>query len=256
MYSGIYGNIQNQWFEPKCLMNLGHTSQLILWVPCLLVLVYYFSRFVEVIVLREITAKFTIQTLHETSCRYGIPESMRTDNMPQFVSEALQKFATEYGIELRRTTRYWPQANGEVERVNKTLKKRFQISLECPDADWKWDLRMYLLMYNSTPHSTTGVAPSALMFGRVLRDKLPEIPKHATPVIEEIRDKDRETKSRGAEYADERRHAKSISLKEGNTVITKRMAKQNKLSSNFSPEEFTVMRRKGPDITLRSNEDG
>ncbi|XP_055543744.1 uncharacterized protein K02A2.6-like [Wyeomyia smithii] len=137
--------------------------------------------------MKEISAKNTILAFHETFCRYGIPESIKSDNGPQFMSESLQSFCTEFGIELRKTTPYWPQANGEVERANRSLKKRLQISQESCKVDWKWDLRMYLLMYNSTPHSTTGVAPSASMFGRVLRDKLPTFPTGLKKSIEEIR---------------------------------------------------------------------
>lgn len=222
----------------------------------LLVLVDYYSRFVEVIVMREITAKLTIQALHETFCRYGIPESMKTDNGPQFVSEALSRFSTEFGIELIKTSPYWPQANGEVERTNRALKKRLQISQETPHSDWKWDLRMYLLMYNSTPHSTTGVAPSALMFGRVLRDKLPNMPSIGNQLTEEITDRDRERKLKGSEYTDHRRHAKPSGINIGDTVVAKRVSQENKLSSNFSPEELEVIYRNGSDVTLRSKESG
>lgn len=222
----------------------------------LLVMVDYFSRFVEVAIMKEITAKLTVQALHETFCRYGIPESIKTDNGPQFVSEALHTFCQEYGSELRKTTPYWPQANGEVERANRALKKRLQISQETAGSDWKWDLRMYLLMYNSTPHSTTGVAPSLLMFGRVLRDKLPAVPHSGMKLIEDIQDRDREKKAKEAEYADSKRRAKPNPIKEGDIVVAKRMTKDNKLATNFSPEELTVVERYGPDVKLHSKETG
>lgn len=221
----------------------------------LLVLVDYFSRFIEVIIMREITAKLTVQALHETFCSNGIPETLRTDNGPQFVSELLSQFCTEHGIRLVRTTPYWPQANGEVERANRALKKRLQISQESTKADWKWDLRTYLLLYNSTPHSTTGVAPSALMFGRVLRDKLPSV-SNTTREYEDIQDKDRERKQAEAEYADKRRHAQYSSLQPGDLVVAKRTIRENKLSSNFSPEELVVVERSGPDVTLKSSQSG
>lgn len=221
----------------------------------LLVIVDYYSRFVEVVVMKEISAKSTIQALHETFCRYGIPESMKSDNGPQFVSDALQEFCKEYGIQLRKVTPYWPQANGEVERANRALKKRLQIS-QTTKSDWKWDLRMYLLMYNSTPHSTTGVAPSALMFGRVLRDKLPGFPSAGMKTVEEVRDKDREKKLKEKEYADNKRKAKLNPLKEGDIVVAKRMTKENKLASNFSPEELIILSRGGSDVTLKSMESG
>ncbi|XP_062557325.1 uncharacterized protein K02A2.6-like [Armigeres subalbatus] len=222
----------------------------------LLVLVDYFSRFIEVIVMKDLTAKLTIQAFHETFCRYGIPETLRTDNGPQFVSEALNRFCKEHGIQLLRTTPYWPQANGEVERANRALKKRLQISQINETSDWRWDLRTYLLLYNSTPHSTTGVAPSALMFGRVLRDKLPSLSAVNKGAIEEIQDRDRQQKLVGAEYADNRRHSQPNAIKVGDVVVARRMLRENKLSSNFHPDELEVVERVGSDATLKSSHSG
>lgn len=119
----------------------------------LFVIVDYFSRFTEAVVMRTMTARRTIEALHETFSRFGVPESIRSDNGPQFISEEFKTYCEEYGITLLRTTPYWPQANGEVERANKTILKHLKISQETGSDDWMWDLRSFLLMYNSTPHA-------------------------------------------------------------------------------------------------------
>ncbi|XP_062557617.1 uncharacterized protein K02A2.6-like [Armigeres subalbatus] len=217
----------------------------------LLVIVDYFSRFIEVIVLKEITAATTVKAFHETFCRFGMPETLKTDNGPQFRSGEFKSFCQEYGIEVRKSTPYWPQANGEVERVNGMIKKHLRIS-QVEDTDWKWDLRMCVLMYNSTPHSTTGVAPSVLMFGRILKDKLPSVPLKPNRMVEEIRDKDTEQKHKSAEYANLRRRARTSNVLVGDTVVVKRPTKENKLTSNFSPEEWVVIEKNGSQVTLRS----
>lgn len=221
----------------------------------LFVLVDYFSRFTEAIVMRQTTAKRTVEALHETFCRFGFPETIKSDNGPQFISEDIKRYCKEYGIVLLKTTPYWPQANGEVERANKTILKHLQISQESDSPDWIWDLRSFLLMYNSTPHSTTGVAPSSLMFGRILRDKLPDF--NGTSVrtdVEEIRDKDWERKLKGAEYSDSRRLAKPSQLRVGDTVVAKRLQKANKLCGTFGSEEYEIVELNGADATLRSRE--
>ena len=49
----------------------------------------------------------------------------------------------------------------------------------------------YLMMYSSTPHSTTGKTPSELFFGRLFRDKLPSLQDYGKKRIdEEIKEKD------------------------------------------------------------------
>lgn len=223
----------------------------------LFVIVDYFSRFTEAVVMRTITARRTIEALHETFSRFGVPESIRSDNGPQFISEEFKTYCEEYGITLLRTTPYWPQANGEVERANKTILKHLKISQETGSDDWMWDLRSFLLMYNSTPHASTGVAPSTLMFGRILRDKLPAFGDVSLRMDQEaIRDRDWERKLKDAEYSNERRQAKHSDLKEGDVVVCKRMVKENKLSSTFAPEEYEVIRLEGSDASLRSINSG
>lgn len=222
----------------------------------LLVIVDYFSRFTEVIIMKQITAQLTVKALHETFCRFGMPESIKTDNGPQFISSDLQAFCKQFGIQHRRTTPYWPQANGEVERINRSIGKRLKISNETAGADWQWDLRTFVLMHNSTPHSTTGVAPSILMFGRQLKDKLPGLLMKGSNILEEIRDRDHVRKMRGAEYTDNRRGAKANDISEGDIVVSKRIQKENKLSTTFDPEEYSVVERNGSDITLKSKETG
>lgn len=222
----------------------------------LLVIIDYFSRFTEVVIMKQITATLTVKALHETFCRFGMPTSLKTDNGPQFVSNELDVFCKEFGIKHVRTTPYWPQANGEVERINRSIGKRLKISQETYGSDWKWDLRMFVLMHNSTPHSTTGVAPSTLMFGRVLKDKLPGLMTRSYNILEEVKDRDRVRKMRDGDYADQRRMAKASDIEAGDTVIVKRIHKENKLSTTFSPEEFIVVDRTGSDVTVKSKESG
>lgn len=220
----------------------------------LLVIVDYYSRFTEVIVMKQTTASLTVQALHKTFCRFGMPESIKTDNGPQFISSELRTFCEEFGIQHMKTTPYWPQANGEVERMNRTIGKHLKISQETQGSDWQWDLRMFILMHNSTPHSTTGIAPSELMFGRVLKDKLPGLMINKKLIIEEIRDRDRIKKYREADYINNKRKAASSEITVGDNVVTKRIQRENKLSTAFTPEEFEVIDMRGSDVTLRSKE--
>ena len=59
---------------------------------------------------------------------------------------------------------------------------------------WKEEVRKYLIAYRSTPHTTTGVSPAELLFGRKIRIKLPEFRKDN--VASEVRDRDSEMKAK------------------------------------------------------------
>lgn len=121
--------------------------------------------------------------------------------------------------------------------------------------DWRQILAQFLLSYHATPHPTIGRAPSELMFGRRIRTKLPEVPIF-TRVNEEHRDHDTLQKEKGKEYADGKRKARFSEISVGDRVLVKRMRKDNKLSSNFAPEEYVVTRKIGADCTVKALENG
>lgn len=83
----------------------------------------YHSRWIEVDVVRATTSKIIIQCLDSQFARYGISKSLRTDNSPNLVSNEIEDYLKEMGVEHRHTTPLWLRANGEVERQNRTLLK-------------------------------------------------------------------------------------------------------------------------------------
>ena len=70
----------------------------------ILVVVDYFSRFLEVAILKSTTSAKIIEAISPMFARFGVPFSLRTDNGPQFVSEEFETFLRSHGVEHRRTT--------------------------------------------------------------------------------------------------------------------------------------------------------
>ena len=54
----------------------------------------YYSRFLEVAILKSITSAKVIEALIPMFARFGLPFSLGTDNGPQFVSEEFETFFT------------------------------------------------------------------------------------------------------------------------------------------------------------------
>ncbi|XP_055633997.1 uncharacterized protein K02A2.6-like [Toxorhynchites rutilus septentrionalis] len=221
----------------------------------LFVVVDYYSRFVEVAEMKNVTVADTIRELSTIFGRFGVPITMRADNGPQLSGECkeLKQFCEEFNIELVNTIPYWPQANGEVERQNRNILKRLRIAQEL-GKDWRLELRKFLLAYHSTIHSTTGKSPSELMFGRRIRNKLPSIPEHKED--EEVRDRDKIVKEKGKGYSDNKRRACSNDVTEGDLVYMKRQRKEHKPVTDFSSELFKVIKRVGSEVTVKSLRSG
>jgi len=146
------------------------------------------------------TSQKMIEALTPIFVCYGYPFSLKSDNASQFVSEEFKEFLSKNGIELQKSSPLWPQANGEVERQNRTLLKALKIA-QVEGKGWKDELNKFLLAYRTTPHSTTGMTPASLMFGRELKTKFPELRPHKSVLDESIRDRDWNQKLSSQLYA-------------------------------------------------------
>lgn len=222
----------------------------------ILVVIDYFSRYMEAKILPNQTAIATRTCLHEIFTRLGYPYSLTFDNAKQLLSSVISDYCNEHGITWNNTIPYWPQANGEVERQNRSLLKRLKIG-NYLNGDWKEELLLFLQMYYTTPHSVTGKTPTELMFGRTIRSKIPSIQDiEFTPPPTEYRDRDKMLKTMGKEREDARRRAIPSEVSVGDTVLARNLRPGGKFKLNYNPERYIVMKRNGPCALIRNNESG
>ena len=215
------------------------------------VVVDYYSRWQEVAVLKTVNSEKIIQCLEIMFATHGLPVTLKTDNGPQFVSKEFKDYLKHYGIKHYHTTPYWPQANGEVERQNRTLLKAFR-TINAEKRDWRREIPKFLLAYRSTPHATTGKSPAELLFNRKIRTKLPDI-IDLSKDDSAVRLKDQTMKGKGKVYADEKRNAQKSSVEVGDIVLQKQK-KSNKLTTNFSSDPYRVIKKEGSKVTLQDTD--
>ena len=58
----------------------------------LLVVVNYYSRYYEVVIMHSTTTEKIVEVLSSNFTRFGFPHSLKSDNGPQFLSEDFQTF--------------------------------------------------------------------------------------------------------------------------------------------------------------------
>lgn len=162
--------------------------------------------------MKKIDAFDTIKRCETMFARFGFPETITVDNGRQFAGHEFKRYCDTNNIVLNETIPYWPQMNGAVERQNQSLLKRLRICQE-EKEDWQEDLHKYLLMYRSTPHSTTLKSPAELMFNRNIRDKLPCIHQQIER-DEELHDRDKviENIETGTQYRRNLAHVTKVEL--------------------------------------------
>lgn len=221
----------------------------------LLVIIDYYSRYIDIKIQTSTTAEETINSLKHCFSTLGYPETITCDNGPPFDSGDFKGFCRSNNIRIYHTVPGWAQANGLVERQNRGIKKRLQISALTKSKTWKDDLLIdYLTMYRTTAQETTGKTPFELMFGgRKMKDKIPALTSWTSAMDEEVRDRDTIRKGQMKERADDSRGAKESNIEVGDKVFL-RNAPTNKLTTNFGPEIYTVLSAKGGDYTIKSDE--
>ena len=122
-----------------------------------LVVVDYYSRYISVHELKDSTdARTIVSELEKLFCMIGVPNTIVSDNGPQFIAEIFERFVNKWDIEHITSAPKFPQSNGEAERAVQTVKNLMRKSL---------NLQAALCAYRDTPLAN-GYSPSQLLFNR------------------------------------------------------------------------------------------
>jgi hypothetical protein len=192
----------------------------------IVVVVDYYTKIVQVKTMSNVSSKDIISFIDTLFSLLGLPNTLVSDNGPQFISSEFEQYLKSKGIVHRRSAVYNPQANGCVERVNRNINKvvencqRVQNYQELQNV-----LNDYLLNYNNTHHDTTGRVPTSLLLRHEQRTKLGMIINQSDMVESneaiEIEKRIREKQQVRQTYANRRRRPASKNLfKVGDAVIT------------------------------------
>ncbi|KAM1063365.1 hypothetical protein ACFX2A_028135 [Malus domestica] len=96
-----------------------------------IVTVDYFTKWVEVEPLSTITeAKIENFVWKNILCRFGTPNTIVTDNRRQFDNNKFRMFCSKFNINLCFASPTHPQSNGQVEAINKIIKRTLKTSLD------------------------------------------------------------------------------------------------------------------------------
>ena len=155
-----------------------------------LLVVDYYSRYVEVITLRGSTSsKSVIAALKTMFARHGIPDELRSDNGPQYHSDEFAQFASDWGFRHTTSSPRYPKSNGQAERAVRTVKDILRKENDPAKA---------LLAYRSTPLAS-GYSPAQLLMGRNIKSSVPTNPDQLMPQIVDRRNF-KEKEEAGREY--------------------------------------------------------
>ena len=123
-------------------------------------------KWCEAYPLRQSTAEEVSTHLTDFVSRYGMPNTILTDQGSQFESNLLDALYERLGIRKIRTAPYMPRTDGAAERLNRSVLQMLRAVTDDRRVEWDSVLSAILFAYRSTPHTSTGFSPYELLFGR------------------------------------------------------------------------------------------
>ncbi|KAK0588088.1 hypothetical protein LWI29_034115 [Acer saccharum] len=97
--------------------------------------------------------------------RFGIPNTIITDNGTQFDGRKFRELCDKYGINNYYASPAHPQTNGQTEAVNKIIKHNLKAKLATKKGSWADKLPQVLWAYRTTERGSTGETPYSMAYG-------------------------------------------------------------------------------------------
>ncbi|KAL4714216.1 hypothetical protein ACJJTC_018366, partial [Scirpophaga incertulas] len=129
------------------------------------VIIDAFTKYVLLEYTQSLDAACAVKALKKAVSLFGSPKRIISDQGRCYISSEFKQFCSEHNIELHLIATGSPRANGQVERVMRTLKGLLTIIENDANKVWRDELDEVQLALNSTTSRVTGFTPTELMFG-------------------------------------------------------------------------------------------
>ena len=129
----------------------------------LLVVVDYFSNYTS-----RLHPDPLVAESDQIIARFGVPDTLVTDNGPQFAAAEFASFAKTWSFEHVTSSPRYAQANGKAENAVKTVKRMFTKCKEGRQSEY-----LALLNWRNTPSEGFGTSPVQRLMGRRCKATLP-----------------------------------------------------------------------------------
>jgi transposase InsO family protein len=135
----------------------------------LLVAIDKFSKWAEVRPIKNLSTEKALSFFTDIIHRFGVPNSIITDNGSRFTGKKFLEFCDKYHIHVDWAAIAHPQTNGQVERANgmivQGLKPRIFDRLNKSGRRWLQELPAVVWSLKTTPSRATGFTPLFLVYG-------------------------------------------------------------------------------------------
>ena len=132
----------------------------------IIVAVDYFTKWAEAMLIYTNDARTAALFLfNHVIARFGIPKSIVTDHGTHFCNAMMAELTRMLRLDHEHSSPYYPQANGQVESINRVLKTMLQRMVGAHKSNWHVQLFSALWAYRTSAKTATGFTPFQLVYG-------------------------------------------------------------------------------------------
>ena len=201
-----------------------------------LIVVDYYSNFIEIDLLTSQTSTRTITVLKKHFARYGIPRVIVSDGGPQFTCQQFNSFMTSWSISHHTSSPMHQRANGKAESAVKIMK-----SLLIKTYKDGGDPYEAILEQRNTPCQGTALSPAEMMFNHKTRSFLPSLSSKPKNTL--VKGK-RDARKRSVKTYHDRKSRKLSVIEIGQSVFYQQTEGQNwkwgKVTGILAPNTYQV----------------
>ena len=196
------------------------------------------SKYPAAKLVKSTGAEKVLPVLSEIYDTYGNPSTQISDNGSPFNSAAMDRFASQRGVTLQKIPPLHPSSN-PAETFMRPLGKAMKIAHESNSGE-KEALRSLLSNYRNTPHTTTGISPSSMLFRDGERSIFPRV-KVSENTVKEARKRDHSLKVKQQQIINAGKFRTDSNFNVGDHVLVRNYQKQRKFDPVFLPNDFVVI---------------
>ncbi|GJZ11495.1 reverse transcriptase domain-containing protein [Tanacetum coccineum] len=130
----------------------------------ILVAVDYLSKWVEAKAVPTNDARVFVKFLKSLFSQFGTPRAIISDRSTHFCNDQFAKFMLKYGVTHRLSTAYHPQTSGQVEVLNRGLKRILERTVGENHASWSDKLDDALWAFRTAFKTPIGCTPYKLVY--------------------------------------------------------------------------------------------
>lgn len=104
--------------------------------------------------------------VRDVVCQHGVPNYVVTDNGRQLTGTIFEDMAKIFVFKHRTITPYHAQANGAIERQNRSIANMLSACLNSQGNDWDEYLSLVVMSFNTAVQASTNRSPFSLLHYR------------------------------------------------------------------------------------------